>query len=359
MTKLRSLSVKDGMNRSKSNALPSKADVLMKKPRFTVSDEVRLASLTRKNVYDIQAHGGLVSTSYFKATPVPLTTYKKPVGVPPKKPAKVTVPESPNIMKPAKKLALPTEIQCDQAPEFKARPAPHFGKPFEPSFKHKHSEPHPMHFPGDSIAEEKRKKFQEALERERQEAQLARQFRARPVPDYSTMNQRHGSCENLRPLTKPEPFNLESERRHKQYQEELKHKLQEEEERFAKERQFHSRPAPHVAPFMPKKSTRPLTQTEQVHLHSSERAIKRQEFEEHLKCKEREAIERERKLEEERHQREKEEIRRLRKELIPKARPVPHYPPAIIKPTGRKLTVPISPSLQTSIRSKIQRHSDQ
>ena len=134
--------------------------------------------------------------------------------------------------------------------------------------------------------------------------------------------------------------------------------LVEEEEKLAREREFQSRPAPHVLPFLPKKSTKPLTQTADVKLHSGERALKRREFDEHLKQKEREMAELQRKQAEEQRRREEEEIRELRKQLVPKARPIMHYAPVQVKPAEKKLTVPVSPALQTNLRSRKARTAD-
>jgi targeting protein for Xklp2 len=53
-----------------------------------------------------------------------------------------------------------------------------------------------------------------------------------------------------------------------------------------------------------------------------------------------------------RMEREKEELRELRKSLVPKAQPIHHYTPVQLKPSEKLLTVPRSPELQTSMRSR-------
>lgn len=142
------------------------------------------------------------------------------------------------------------------------------------------------------------------------------------------------------------------------YQTELEKKLREEEICLVKKREFQPRPVPHVAPFMPKKSTKPLTQIESVHLHSSDRAEKRREFDEKLHQKELEMAERERQQQELRKQREEAEISELRKQLVPKAKPIVHYPPVKVQPSNRPLTVPHSPPLYTFLRSR-KRHENE
>lgn len=84
---------------------------------------------------------------------------------------------------------------------------------------------------------------------------------------------------------------LQSELRSQLHREQLNRKLAEEQEQLQKARDFHARPAPHPQPFLPAKSTKPLTQVEPLPLHSSERAEKRREFDEKLKKKEEELAE--------------------------------------------------------------------
>lgn len=139
--------------------------------------------------------------------------------------------------------------------------------------------------------------------------------------------------------------------RHQQYQEHFHQRLAKEEADLARQREFHSRPIPHTDPFQPKKSIKPLTSIEPVKLHSSERALKRRQFDEQIRAKGREMAERERRLAEERQRREAAELKVLRQQLVPKARPVMHYAPVTVKASERKLTVPISPALLTKRRA--------
>lgn len=156
----------------------------------------------------------------------------------------------------------------------------------------------------------------------------------------------------MRPLTKPQPFQLLSDLRYEQHHSELLHRLEQEEQELARSREFHAHPVPHPAPFYPKKSTKPLTQSEPPPLHLAERAEKRREFDEFLRRREADAEELARKQAEVRARQEAAELKKLRRELVPQAQPIRHYASVEVKPSERPLTVPRSPALQTSARSR-------
>jgi hypothetical protein len=83
-----------------------------------------------------------------------------------------------------------------------------------------------------------------------------------------------------------------------------------------------------------------------------ERADKRRDFDEMLHRKEEEMVDLERKQQELRKQREEEELRELRRQLVPKAQPIIRTAPPELKPSSRPLTVPHSPALTTARRSR-------
>lgn len=154
----------------------------------------------------------------------------------------------------------------------------------------------------------------------------------------------------VRPLTKPDPFDLLSDRRYEQHHAELERRIREEEAKLEEMRHFNARPVPHPVPFLPKKSTKPLTQVEDFELHSTERAERRQEWERKLRVREAELN---RQRDELQRVREAEELQQLRQRPAPKAAPpVVHHPPPTIRPSTRPLTVPHSPALQTSRRQR-------
>jgi len=85
-----------------------------------------------------------------------------------------------------------------------------------------------------------------------------------------------------------EPFELQSDIRGEEYRRKLQQQLDEEHRQEEEARHFHGRPIPHVAPFHPKKSTKPMTQTDPVTLHSTERAAVRHQFDEKIRQREQE-----------------------------------------------------------------------
>jgi hypothetical protein len=146
---------------------PSVARV--KKTKITVPVEFHLATSNRPTQYE-----KITSTSPFRTTK--LTTE----GASKKREMKLTVPMSPNI---SKFTRIRQKEMVKEEPEpFVAKPAPH-SKPFVPVIKHHRIEPLPIQLPGDAIAAEKRNRFQETLKKEREMAERARKFHARPAPE--------------------------------------------------------------------------------------------------------------------------------------------------------------------------------
>lgn len=156
-------------------------------------------------------------------------------------------------------------------------------------------------------------------------------------------------------LTEPQPFKLHVDVRGAVSREVLERKIQEEENARQRKTQVQYY-KPYVAPDYepPQPVARlPVTQAHEFVLNSDVRAAKRREFEE---------AERERRAEEkrmamereaERVRREQEEIRELRKQMVPKARPIMmHDPNPIVQKRNDnfKLTEPKSPNFATSKR---------
>jgi hypothetical protein len=80
-------------------------------------------------------------------------------------------------------------------------------------------------------------------------------------------------------LTIPEPFSLVTEARGERYQEQFRNKLSRWRQ-IEKDQQFKALPLPsYPEVFVPKKSTRPLTLVEDVHLQTDRRAEEREIFE--------------------------------------------------------------------------------
>ena len=116
---------------------------------------------------------------------------------------------------------------------------------------------------------------------------------------------------------------------------------------------FKARPAPKHAPFVPQKSTKPLTQLTEPRLKTESRTISRRRFVEYLQKKDAEL--------EQLHEREqamkenlsKEEIYQLRKGMEFKANPIRHYGDVRPKAILRKVTVPRSPQFMITKRHRL------
>uniref|UniRef100_A0A8C6TN55 TPX2 microtubule nucleation factor n=1 Tax=Neogobius melanostomus TaxID=47308 RepID=A0A8C6TN55_9GOBI len=285
----------------------------------------------------------------FKSHPVPKKILEGVVGVPEKKVAAVTVPESPAF-------ALKKRIRLESAPvevkrpsPIKAPPVPHFGLPFQPKLSENHQvEVCPFSF--DKREQDRRALKEKKLEQLRNEE--GPKFKAQPLPDFTTVAL--PEKKRLEP-TKPEPFNLQIDARGQEKSSRWDHMIQEEKRQQEEATHFKARPnvVIHKEPFKPKKEERADMSSSAApgfQLQTELRAKERQEFD-HL-VNEKEALgalkwEQQRKAEE---KREKEEIARLRQEQVHKAQPVKHYRTVKVKKSELPLTVPQSPQFTDRFR---------
>lgn len=197
MTKLRTKpQSSQTQSESKPEEKPLRPVTENKKPKITVPVDISLMTALRGGKLKEQC-GGLRSTSPFVTTEIPLESLsinrERPKSLAPH----ITVPISPKLS--TSRRAKSHKNQEDIAvapPPFKARPVPH-PKPFQPKLEHHSIKPLPVVLPGDAITEEKRKRFSEALERERAAAEEARKFQARPVPQFDAENNAVNRCNLL------------------------------------------------------------------------------------------------------------------------------------------------------------------
>jgi len=84
-------------------------------------------------------------------------------------------------------------------------------------------------------------------------------------------------------------------------------------------------------------------------LHTELRALRRNEFEQQLKEKERMAMLKRRDLEMDKMRKQQEEINRLRSQIIFKSNPIKQYKPVEVKPSEKPLTEPRSPLFNASM----------
>lgn len=293
----------------------------------------------------------------FHANPINKKMLEGPMGVKPVEPALPTVPMSPAFAL-KHRVRLPVEIPEEKDTSnntIKAKPVPHTGIPFQPKLPHQRTVPEPF------IVEERSKAMlaqrDEKIRQVFQEEKRAREFRAQPLPrlDPDTLPDRPP-----KESTKPEPFHLETDERGALYWQELAHKvgktqLQEEIEESRKASQFKAQPCTVINkdPFIPVKSTKPLTEVSDFELNLERRAVQRDDFEMHKKAREAELEG----MRRQRDQREKEEeeaaIAKLRAELVHKPNPVRRYNPVIIKASDKPLTEAESPHFSERLRSNV------
>ncbi|KAJ3178246.1 Protein tpx2 [Gaertneriomyces sp. JEL0708] len=278
----------------------------------------------------------------FKAKPVDkkILAGERPLGVPIVPRPQPTIPQSPAITKPrapAPRPPSPPKI-------VKANPIRKgVFQPFEPKIQHRVVvAPAEFRLPGDEISRRKREEFEEKLRKMKDEEEQAKQFHAQPLPvdDPDPL-----PYVPMKPPTQPEPFSLETDLRGEFAKLSLQEKLQEEERERRRRKEFRAQPLPVVEPFMPQPSHKPLTDVENVVLHTDVRAEERRAYEEMKRRKEEmEEMERQRMLKEA-EAREREEIRQLRQKLVHRAQPVLYdkMKPVVPKPSERKLTEPASP----------------
>ena len=223
-----------------------------KKPT-TMFQEFNLHATQREQK---EAEEDTVEEFVFKARPAPSHIFESVVGVPEKRTVPLTVPESPAISKPTKKSVTPT---LPEDVSFKAQPFPNMHQAYQPTLPHTATAVEPFQrmeqYQEPRVAREKLQK------EEAQKMIQMREFHAQPLPDVSCVSR---PVVDVKPITVPEPFELESERLHDKYQASWQEKM---EKMTADEKvEFRAQEVMNVAPFVPKKSTKPLTEVSRATL---------------------------------------------------------------------------------------------
>ncbi|ORZ37502.1 hypothetical protein BCR44DRAFT_218848 [Catenaria anguillulae PL171] len=269
----------------------------------------------------------------FKARPLDRKIFQTdhPLGVPERKPFQPTAPHSPAITKVNSKRPAPPS----PTPSASAKASKSDGKP---------TQIEPFHLPGEAFAASKRQELEKRLQREEEEMQKKREFRAQPLPKAVVVSKPIvPEIHSTKPLTEPKPFTLRTDTRvgtgpHEPAPIQVP--------------EFRARPVPlsTYTEFPVAHSDKPPTMPDLApHLHTEDRAEQRREFDErvaqHRALEElqaqREAAERERAL--------KHFIRELRRDLVHKARRAPSEilqgPTFVPQPSARAPTVPESPAI--------------
>ncbi|XP_008293958.1 targeting protein for Xklp2 isoform X2 [Stegastes partitus] len=282
----------------------------------------------------------------FRAKPLPKKVLEGVVGLPEKKVAYPTVPESPAFALKKRVRLDPKVPEVKQISPIKPPPVPHFGLPFQPRLpEHHHVEVCPFSF--EQREQERRALKEKKLEEKRNEE--VPQFKAQPLPHFDTVVL--PEKKKLEP-TKPEPFRLLIDERGAVKNSRWEHMVKEEQKHQEEATIFKARPntVTRKEPFRPKKEDRGVVVVEAFELATERRAREWQEYEQLASEKEavRARMEAEQRREEE--QKEKEEINRMRKEQVHKAQPIRHYKPVAVKKSEIPLTVPESPNFSDRFR---------
>ncbi|XP_071083385.1 targeting protein for Xklp2 homolog isoform X1 [Haliotis cracherodii] len=288
----------------------------------------------------------------FHAQPVPRKILEGTVGVKPAREIPSTVPQSPAFAL-KHRVRLPVEVPQDkeiEKPLPKAHAVPHPGIPFQPKLSHRTTTPEPFSFesryPDPNAVKEA--KLRQKLEEE----QRAREFRANPLPRLEpVLPERHTKI-----CTKLEPFNLQSDIRGAKKSEEWNHKVLEEEQMKLKQAAiFKARPADvvHQEPFMPQRSTRPLTDVSDMTLNTERRAVDRDEYEIRKKAREAQLAELSHERESQKIEEERAAIAKLRAEMVHKSNPIRKFKQVVLQGSEKPPTCPESPRFSDRLRSKV------
>ncbi|XP_012686461.2 targeting protein for Xklp2 isoform X2 [Clupea harengus] len=280
----------------------------------------------------------------FHSNPVPARIMEEVVGVPEKRVAPPTVPESPAF-------ALRNRVRVERKFEevkpapIKAVPVPH-SVPFHPKLLAR-SVVEMCPFSFEERERERRTLKEKKLEELRKEE--SHEFKATPLPDFNEISLPEKKV--VEP-TKLEPFRLQIDERGALKSDRWERMMKEELKQQAEAATFKARPntVTHKEPFVPKKENRSILATEEFHLYTERRAKERQDFEQEKSEREtHRALQEQDRLQEQEEQ-QREEMARLRQEMVHKAQPVRHYKQVEVKKSELPLTIPHSPNFTDRFR---------
>lgn len=320
---------------------------------LTIPSEFALTKRKSMSTGDLRAALKEAEESHhrFQAKPVNPKIFQGPVGVKPVEPAAPTVPESPAFAL-KNRIRLPKEPIKQEEPQRmpRANRVPYEGLPFKPKFEHKHTVPEPFQVEERSkeMLTRRQQKIQQVLEEERK----AHEFYASCLPSLSPDQL---PPKQIKPITKPAPFELYVDKRGKDYQEQFQAKQLEEERRMQREAAvFKAGPNSVIQKkaFQPQASTKPLTEIDGFQLNTDIRAASREMYDQHLKQREAqlEAVKRQRLQQQE--EEEKAAIMKMRKEAVHVATGIKKYKPQVIKPSDLPLTQAQTPRFSNRSRMR-------
>ncbi|NXF49281.1 TPX2 protein, partial [Oceanites oceanicus] len=291
----------------------------------------------------------------FHSRPCPTKILEDVVGVPEKKALPVTVPKSP-VFSLRSRTRMPgrdEEKEKEVVPVIKANPMPHYGVPFKPKMpEQRHVEVRPFSFD----ARDRERQIQKEKKIEELQKEEVPKFKALPLPYFDYVNLPEKKVKNP---TQPEPFNLQIDVRGAAKLQSWKQQLEEDLKRQKEAACFKARPNTVVyqEPFVPKKENKLLSESlsgsvvpERFELATEKRAKERQEFEKQLADIEAIREKDQEQVRQEQEAREKEEVAKLRQELVHKANPIRKYRSVEVKPSDQPLTMPKSPNFSDRFR---------
>ncbi|NXE14412.1 TPX2B protein, partial [Lophotis ruficrista] len=291
----------------------------------------------------------------FHSRPCPTKILEDVVGVPEKKVLPVTVPKSP-VFTLKSRTRMPgrdEEKEKEVVPVIKANPMPHYGVPFKPKMpEQRHVEVCPFSFD----ARDRERQIQKEKKIEELQKEEVPKFKALPLPYFDHVKLPEKKVKNP---TQPEPFNLQVDERGAAKLQSWKQQLEEDKKRQKEAACFKARPNTVVyqEPFVPKKENKLLSESlsgsivpESFELATEKRAKERQEFEKRLADIEAIKERHQEQVRQQQEEREKEEVAKLRQELVHKANPIRKYRSVEVKPSDQPLTMPKSPNFSDRFR---------
>ncbi|NWI89659.1 TPX2 protein, partial [Pitta sordida] len=291
----------------------------------------------------------------FHSRPCPTKILEDVVGVPEKKALPVTVPKSPAFaLKSRTRVPVREEDkEKEVVPVIKANPMPHYGVPFKPKMpEHRHVEVCPFSFD----ARDKERQIQKEKKIEEMQKEEVPKFKALPLPYFDQVKLPE---KKVKTPTQPEPFHLQVDERGAAKLQSWKDQLKEDLKKQKEAACFKARPNTVVyqEPFVPKKEHKLLAESlsgsvvpESFELATERRARERQEFEKRLAETEAMREQYQEQIRQRQEEREKEEVAKLRQEMVHKANPVRKYRSVEVKPSDQPLTLPKSPKFSDRFR---------
>ncbi|XP_068890279.1 targeting protein for Xklp2 isoform X2 [Aphelocoma coerulescens] len=291
----------------------------------------------------------------FHSRPCPTKILEDVVGVPEKKALPVTVPKSPafTLKSRTRVSGREEEKEKEEVAVIKANPMPHYGVPFKPKMpEQRHVEVCPFSFD----ARDRERQIQKEKKIEELQKEEVPKFKALPLPYFDQVKLPE---KKVKTPTQPEPFHLQVDERGAAKLQSWKQQLKEDLKRQKEAACFKARPntVMYQEPFVPKKEHKMLSESlsgsvvpESFELATERRAKERQEFEKRLADAEALRERYEEQIRQQQEEREKEEIAKLRQEMVHKANPIRKYRSLEVKPSDQPLTMPKSPNFSDRFR---------